>query len=95
MLNGGVGADGLDGDTGTDIVDYTGRAAAVTVRLTDHERFGLPVHAGNAEDETNWDGTYGDSLTAIEGAVGGAGDDVLVGDRARTRSYRTRGHLSR
>ncbi|MDH2326400.1 calcium-binding protein, partial [Cereibacter sp. SYSU M97828] len=64
-LQGGAGSDLLDGGAGVDLADYTD-VTAVRVDLN----LGTAV-GGNAT---------GDTLTNIEGAIGGAGSDTLVGN---------------
>jgi Ca2+-binding RTX toxin-like protein len=65
-LSGGGAGDSLDGGKDTDVADYQTSPAAVTVDLSIGAAGG-----GDAE---------GDTLTSIEGAVGSALDDTLVGD---------------
>ena len=67
VLNGGSGADKLDGGTGYDVASYAGTAAPVQVNLATGEAGG---------------GAAGDSLSGIEGLIGGYADDVLTGDDA-------------
>src|SRR5688500_7879738 len=69
-LEGGVGADLLDGADGFDIASYRASSAAVIVRL--NAGFGK---GGDAE---------GDGLFGIEGAIGSAHDDFLVGNDDRS-----------
>ncbi|MDU8913534.1 Hint domain-containing protein, partial [Aestuariicoccus sp. MJ-SS9] len=64
-LVGGAGADSLDGGGGTDRVDYSGSAAAINIDLKAKTGFG-----GDAE---------GDTLNAIEDAIGTAFDDTITG----------------
>ncbi|MEZ5099791.1 MAG: calcium-binding protein [Thermoleophilia bacterium] len=64
-LDGGPGADVLDGGGDVDVVDYSLRTTPVTVDLAD------PGADGGAEDGA------GDQLASIEGANGGAANDVL------------------
>lgn len=65
FISGGAGADTLDGGEGFDTADYSGSAAAVTIRL--------------------WNGTgeggdaQGDMLSGIEGIIGSALNDTLIG----------------
>jgi Ca2+-binding RTX toxin-like protein len=65
VLRGGSGPDHLDGGAGFDVAIYSESAAGVMVRLD----------AGTGAGGT----AQGDTLTAIEGVYGGAGNDVLVG----------------
>ncbi len=69
-LVGGTGRDVLDGGLGRDVVSYAERVRPVRVDLT---RSG----AGERGE--------GDRLRAVEGAVGGAGRDVLLGDAGPNR----------
>ncbi|MBK7641954.1 MAG: hypothetical protein IPJ19_02725 [Planctomycetes bacterium] len=64
-LHGGLGNDTLDGGSGHDIADYSDATSSVHVDLT----------LTSAQD-THAAGT--DTLTSIEGAVGGSGDDVFT-----------------
>ena len=65
VLEGGAGVDALVGDGGLDIASYAGSAARVVVNLGSGFRSG-----GDAA---------GDSFAGIEGLVGSAFNDVLVG----------------
>jgi Ca2+-binding RTX toxin-like protein len=69
-LVGGAGADLLDGAGGFDVASYRTSAAGVIVRL--NAGFGK---GGDAE---------GDGLFGIEGAIGSAFDDFLVGNDDRS-----------
>ena len=64
-LEGGAGADRLGGGLGADVAVYTGSDAAVTVNL------GTGVISGGHAE--------GDTYTSIEGVVGSAHDDTLIG----------------
>ncbi len=67
---GGLGNDTLDGGAGIDVADYSGGSGSVRVNLVT----GIATGAeGN------------DTLTGIENIVGGAGDDVLIGDGLANR----------
>ncbi|MVW77157.1 retention module-containing protein [Pseudomonas xionganensis] len=66
VLMGDAGADQLDGGEGFDVVDYSADSEGVTVNL----QSGIGT-AGLAE---------GDSYSSVEGILGGAGDDQLLGD---------------
>ena len=69
MLNGGAGADRLDGGGDYDTVDYSGSDAAVTVNLATGT-----VSGGHAQ---------GDTIVSIEKASGSDHDDTLIGDHSR------------
>lgn len=71
VLNGGAGNDVLHGGTGIDTADYSDDTAGVTVNLL----------AGTATGAISGN----DTLTDIENAVGGSGDDTLVGNAAVNR----------
>lgn len=60
------GAEILDGGPGTDTVSYAQRAAAVTIQID-----GLPDSGEPGEQDT--------VMTTVENAVGGSGDDRIVG----------------
>jgi Ca2+-binding RTX toxin-like protein len=64
--------DVFDGGSGADLVSYSSRRRGVAVDLSRRDR-----HAGAR-------GEY-DLLRAVEGVVGGDGDDRLLGDRAANR----------
>jgi len=66
VLNGGAGADVLDGGDGFDFASYSGAAAGVTASLADPA-----INTGDAA---------GDSYLSIEGLIGTAFNDVLVGN---------------
>ncbi|WP_460451280.1 beta strand repeat-containing protein [Alsobacter sp. SYSU BS001988] len=66
-LAGGQGADILDGGTGIDFIDYSASSAAVQITLT-----------GSSAPQVGGDAA-GDVLTAIEGVMGSAYGDTLVG----------------
>lgn len=57
--------DAVEGGTGTDLVRYSTRSASVTIDL--------PAGVGGEIDEN-------DSLSGVENATTGDGDDVLIGD---------------
>ena len=62
------GPDTLSGGSGVDAVDYSTRTTGVTVTLG-----GGPANDGEAGED--------DSVGAdVEGVLGGAGDDILIGD---------------
>ncbi|AJE47875.1 Hint domain-containing protein [Celeribacter indicus] len=62
---GGAGADSMDGGTGQDTIDYSASGAGVSVNLATGSFSG-----GDAE---------GDSGTGIDGIIGSAYDDTLIG----------------
>jgi serralysin len=64
-LHGGAGADAVDGGAGIDAVDYTGVAAKLVIRIWNQTVSG--------------DGADGDVIVNIEGAIGGAVGDAIVG----------------
>ena len=66
MLEGGAGADKLDGGPGTDRVSYRDSDAGITVNLADGTSEG-----GYAED---------DVITGIEDVTGSGYNDVITGD---------------
>jgi uncharacterized repeat protein (TIGR02059 family) len=68
-LRGGGGNDRLDGGTGNDAADFGYATGGLTVSL---DAAGTVFVAASAGDT--------DSLVAIEGLIGGAGNDALTGD---------------
>lgn len=71
VLEGGAGADQLEGGDGFDMLSYAGSADGVTVRLKQGTASG-----GDAE---------GDVFSGVEGLVGSAHDDTLIGDEVANR----------
>jgi Ca2+-binding RTX toxin-like protein len=78
VLDGGSGADTLGGGGDTDIVDYSRRTAPVRVDFD-----------GRANDGER--GERDTLRTDVEGAGGGAGDDILVGNRKANLFFGGRG----
>jgi hypothetical protein len=70
LIDGGPGTDAdlIDGGDGEDIVDYRRRTAPVRVAL--------------GTDEPDGEAGEDDRLVSIEGVVGGAGDDEMLGSEA-------------
>jgi Ca2+-binding RTX toxin-like protein len=66
LIDGGSGADVMDGGPGVDTLDYSGRDRSVAVDLA-------------SADAVQGERDEGDSATGFEKAVGGAGDDRLLG----------------
>lgn len=71
VLIGGSGNDVLNGGTGIDTADYSDDTVGVTVNLQTGTATG--ANAGN------------DTLSDIENAIGGSGDDTLIGNAAVNR----------
>ena len=71
LLEGGAGNDRLNGGTGVDTANYGDTGARVVVDLR-----GDPV----ADTDTARRGTETDTLTGIEGAIAGGGNDRFFGD---------------
>jgi Ca2+-binding RTX toxin-like protein len=69
VLDGGLGNDELHGLGGTDTVDYATRSADLFIQL------GGPSMSGAADED---DDIAGD----VENAIGGSGDDLLIGSSA-------------
>jgi Ca2+-binding RTX toxin-like protein len=66
VIDGGPGLDQMDGAEGRDVVDYSSHTGDVLVDLTSHL-----FNAGEPGEH--------DSLANFEDAVGGEGDDILIG----------------
>ena len=91
MLQGGMGADTLDGGSGTDTASYAGSEEAVMVNLssatvdltpeddTDNVEIGPTVGLGGTAE--------GDTLTSIENVKGSSMGDTIIGDAAANRLY--------
>ncbi len=73
---GGEGADSFFGGEGHDIIDYSASAAPVNVNLDTNTLSG-----GDAGDDSI------DGGSRIEGAIGSAGDDVLIGGEGHNDFY--------
>ncbi|SEG75008.1 Ig-like domain-containing protein [Bosea lathyri] len=78
VLLGGASDDLLDGGEGIDTADYSADTAGVTVDLS----------AGTAEGA----GAGSDELISIETVIGGAGDDILIGDDGDNRFVASAGN---
>jgi Ca2+-binding RTX toxin-like protein len=72
ILEGGTGADELFGSGGMDVASYRGSSAGVSVVL---------YSSGSGGDAA------GDRYFSIEGAIGSAFSDTLIGDEARNIFY--------
>jgi Ca2+-binding RTX toxin-like protein len=68
VLEGGKGADTIDGGAGIDLASYAGAGAPVIVDL------------GVAGPQAGAGDVSGDVLIGIEGLLGSAGDDMLIGN---------------
>ncbi|MGX5799705.1 DUF5801 repeats-in-toxin domain-containing protein, partial [Bradyrhizobium sp. Arg314] len=82
VLAGSTHADTIAGGAGTDIVDYTGSVAAISIHLADDgHASGAPAVFNNPAAGTIDGGdAHGDTLTGIEGIIGGSGNDFLFGN---------------
>jgi hypothetical protein len=67
LIDPGGGADEIDGGDSSDLVDYASRSGSVTVTFDDQPNDGEAGEGDNVHSN-------------VEGAVGGAGSDVLIGD---------------
>lgn len=67
VIDGGPGADFINGGEGPDYVDYSYRVLPVTVDLTNTG----PVNGAQGEHDT---------IAGVEGALGGSGDDRIIGN---------------
>ncbi|MGX5845302.1 type I secretion C-terminal target domain-containing protein, partial [Mesorhizobium sp. ArgA1] len=81
VIAGSTHTDTISGGAGTDIVDYTGSLAAVSINLADDGHANAAAFSTNPADATIGGGdATGDTLTGIEGLIGGSGDDYLFGN---------------
>ena len=78
-LIGGLGNDTLAGNAGTDTVSYAGTAGAVVVNLS---AAGFASGLGNVASNRSAGAAGLDTLTSIENATGGEGNDTIVGSAA-------------
>lgn len=77
VLRGGIGSDVLDGGAGAgDWADYSDKIASVSVVLS-----GTSNGASDPISTVFVNGVAEDTLFSVESVQGGAGNDVLVGDR--------------
>ncbi|MER8629854.1 DUF5801 domain-containing protein, partial [Mesorhizobium opportunistum] len=82
VIAGSTHTDTISGGAGTDIVDYTGSVQAVSIHLADDgHASGVPATFSDPASGTIGGGDAGgDTLTGIEGLIGGGGDDYLFGN---------------
>ncbi|TPO11074.1 DUF5801 repeats-in-toxin domain-containing protein, partial [Mesorhizobium sp. B1-1-5] len=83
VFHGGSGTDQFDGAGGTlNIVDYSGSHDAISIHLADNgSASGAPVDLNNpAPGSIGGGDAAGDTLTNIQGLIGGSGDDHLYGN---------------
>ncbi|MER8373953.1 calcium-binding protein, partial [Mesorhizobium sp. M1406] len=83
VIAGSTHTDTISGGAGIDIVDYTGSSlAAISIHLADDgHASGAPVTFSNpASGSIGGGDATGDTLTGIEGLIGGSGDDYLFGN---------------
>jgi len=78
-LYGGAGDDILSGDTGTDLLDG-GAGFDIADYSFSLDSWSIDLAAGTARIVTSQNSTVSESLTAIEGVIGGLGSDTIVGD---------------
>lgn len=76
--------DAINGGAGFDIADYTDSIAAISINLDDNgNASGAPAPFLNPADGTIGGGdAAGDTLTSIDGLIGGQGGDVLYGNNS-------------
>ncbi|WP_176476934.1 DUF5801 repeats-in-toxin domain-containing protein [Mesorhizobium sp. WSM4313] len=82
VIAGSTHTDTISGGSGTDIVDYSGSIGAVSIHLADDgHASGAPADPTNPLAGTIGGGdATGDTLTGIEGIIGGSGNDFLFGN---------------
>ena len=78
-LYGGAGDDILSGDTGTDLLDG-GAGFDIADYSFSLDNWSINLAAGTARIVISQNSTVSESLTAIEGVIGGLGSDTIVGD---------------
>ncbi|TIX28404.1 DUF5801 repeats-in-toxin domain-containing protein [Mesorhizobium sp.] len=81
VIAGSTHIDTITGGAGTDIADYTGSLLAVSINLADDGHANAAAFSTTPADATIGGGdATGDTLTGIEGLIGGSGDDYLYGN---------------
>ncbi|RUW61976.1 Ig-like domain-containing protein, partial [Mesorhizobium sp. M7A.F.Ca.US.008.03.1.1] len=81
VIAGSTHIDTISGGAGTDIADYTGSSLAVSINLADDGHANAAAFSTTPADATIGGGdAAGDTLTGIEGLIGGSGDDYLFGN---------------
>ncbi|WP_058324318.1 Ig-like domain-containing protein [Sinorhizobium sp. GL28] len=80
-IAGSTKADTINGAGGSDIADYTGSTSAVFINLDDNGNASSAATVGSQPEGSIGGGdAAGDTLTGIEGLIGGSGNDLLHGD---------------
>ncbi|NRQ16472.1 Serralysin C [Ensifer sesbaniae] len=80
-IAGSTKADTINGAGGSDIADYTGSTSAVFINLDDNGSASLGATVGSQPEGSIGGGdAAGDTLTGIEGLIGGSDDDFLHGN---------------
>jgi Ca2+-binding RTX toxin-like protein len=87
VLNGGLGADVLNGNDGSDRAFYGDRTTPITVTFDGLPNDGDPTQDAliSASIPGLTSGDLDNVATDVEGAVGGAADDTLIGDDGPNR----------
>ncbi|WVT77437.1 DUF5801 repeats-in-toxin domain-containing protein (plasmid) [Sinorhizobium chiapasense] len=81
VFHGGSGTDTINGADGSDIADYTGSTSAVFINLDDSGNASSSASTGSQPEGSIGGGdAAGDTLTGIEGLIGGSGNDFLHGN---------------
>ncbi|WP_281405468.1 MULTISPECIES: VCBS domain-containing protein [unclassified Mesorhizobium] len=81
VIAGSTLTDTISGGAGSDIADYTGSLLAVSINLADDGHANPAAFSTNPADATIGGGdATGDTLTSIEGLIGGSGNDYLFGN---------------
>ncbi|OBQ62599.1 hypothetical protein A8146_15855 [Mesorhizobium loti] len=82
VIAGSTHTDAISGGGGNDIVDYSGSIGAISIHLADDgHASGAPADPNNPAAGTIGGGdAAGDTLTGIEGLIGGSGNDHLFGN---------------
>ncbi|MBM3095095.1 type I secretion C-terminal target domain-containing protein, partial [Ensifer sp. T173] len=82
-IAGSAKLDTINGAGGKDIADYSDSSAAVFVNLDENGNASSVATAGNRPEGSIGGGdAAGDTLTSIEGLIGGSGNDFLHGNSA-------------
>ncbi|MEN7538829.1 calcium-binding protein, partial [Aurantiacibacter flavus] len=83
-LHGGAGDDILSGDTGTDLLDG-GEGFDIADYSFSLDKWSIDLAAGTASIVTTQNSTLSETLSGIEGVIGGLGADIITGDGNNNR----------
>ncbi|MBB6468495.1 hypothetical protein HNQ96_004379 [Aminobacter lissarensis] len=82
FIAGSTAADAISGGAGFDVVDYTGSVGAISINLDESggANVATTFTATPADGRIGGGDAAGDTLSGVEGLIGGSGNDVLIGN---------------